>query len=402
MPGGYLEGFFKPELDRIMNELKAKDDHVRAILTGKKIGTAEAPKDGKSAKDLLKSARTNLNRREYMTGIFDLGLFHKKMLEVATLLNDFKVDVNKIHHKFLFQGVSDERLKEFQEHMRSLPEVRKAELYSQNLIKTAGIIDDIMNIATKRGRSLLAWEKKYPKETKDLREGAFHLLDESQRLLDNTISYLKEMATARAIRRPDDFLEASQKIISEFNKFDTGDKGFRSFYGGPVKKWLDIKEKIDARQQATQQAPAQELTGLPQVEKRELGEPPAPAAPAAPAAPPSPSVTLSPNVQSVPWSPTKPTSQTGTWLTVPMSGPPGSSPPFSPPPPSEGPITERKPQTFEKPASSHREFFETLITMSGEDPRILSSFIAKYAKSIQDTDLETAIKLFSIVKRLKG
>ena len=63
MPGAYLEGFFKPELDRVMTSLKILDDKIRSILTGQKIGGADILSDGKSAKDLLKTARTNFNRR---------------------------------------------------------------------------------------------------------------------------------------------------------------------------------------------------------------------------------------------------------------------------------------------------------------------------------------------------
>src|SRR5580693_6246194 len=102
MPGNYLEGFFKPELDRVMTSLKELDDRIRAVLTGKKIGNAEPPADGLAAKDLVKSAKTNFNRREYIAGIVDLGKFHKKMFDITQDVSKFFVDVNKIHNKFLF------------------------------------------------------------------------------------------------------------------------------------------------------------------------------------------------------------------------------------------------------------------------------------------------------------
>src|SRR5271166_1205891 len=79
IPGAYLEGFFKPELDRVMTSLKELDDRIRSVLTGKKIGKAEAPADNVAVKDLLKSAQKNFNRREYMAVVADLGHFHKKM-----------------------------------------------------------------------------------------------------------------------------------------------------------------------------------------------------------------------------------------------------------------------------------------------------------------------------------
>src|SRR5271157_5003839 len=103
MPGAYLEGFFKPELDRVMVALKELDDHIRAELSGKPIGST-SPQNNKSAKDILKSAKQNFNRREYMSGVADLGMFHKIMFDVTEDIKKFFVDVNKIHHKFLFEG----------------------------------------------------------------------------------------------------------------------------------------------------------------------------------------------------------------------------------------------------------------------------------------------------------
>ena len=66
-----------------------------------------------------------------------------------------------------------------------------------------------------------------------------------------------------------------------------------------------------------------------------------------------------------------------------------------PPPPD----TERSPAPVH---TAHANFYNSLQAMGNEDPRILVGYITKYAKSIQGDDPETAIKLFSIVKQLKG
>jgi hypothetical protein len=386
MPGGYLEGFFKPELDRIMADLKSRDDQIRSILSGKQIGGADAPSDGSSAKDLLKSSRKNFNRREYMTGIAELGKFHKKMFEVAKLISQFKIEVNKIHHKFLFEGVDDKRLQDLKQHMSSLPEIRRAELEFQGFTKRAGLIDDVINFASKRGRSLMAWERKYPKELKEIREGSAVLVNEAQKLLDNTLTYLKEMGTARAIRRPDDYMNAANKIVADFNKFDVGDKGFRAFYQGPVSHWLKIKEDIESQQNKGQPSAggatqADQMTGLPKSDKVELGEEPTISAPSTPApVPPVIPVTTSPVPADVP----------------PMPGA-TQAPPQPHTPEEAAPDTVRSP-----PVVAHQKFYDSLEALSGEDPRILAKYISKYAASIQGSDPETAIKLFKISKNIKG
>ena len=173
MPGAYLEGMFKPELDRVMAALKELDDRIRSELTGKKIGKADIPEIQKSAKDILKEARAAFNRREYVTGIADLSEFHRKMKVITEDIDKFFVDVNKIHHRFLFEGVNEDKIKRLREYME--PKEASTTSYNQ-LIKEAGLIETLLNFFSKRGRGLAAWEKYYPKETKLLREGSQRLL----------------------------------------------------------------------------------------------------------------------------------------------------------------------------------------------------------------------------------
>jgi hypothetical protein len=374
-PGSYLEGLFKPELDRVMISLKEIDDRIRAILSGTKIGDAEAPEDTISAKDLLKSAKSKFNRREYMTGVADLGRFHKKMWEVSKDIGNFLVDVNKIHHKFLFEGLKDkdqEHVKKLREHMETLQ--KKSDIVETYFIKEANILDFLYNVRTTRGRSLAAWEKKYGKQIKDLKEGGEKLIADAQRLLDNTLSYLKQMATARAVRRPDEYVEIANKIKAEFNRFDSGDKGFRNYYNTAVVPWLKIKDEVEAKENAA----------------------PAPAVPANKEVPDLNVPAAKPPVSNAP------------------AVPPGASPPFPPTPAEEEKKEEEKDTEEEKKeeekdtdptikvAPAHQRFYQSLQSLGNENPLILAKYIAKYAASIQHSDPGTAIDLLKIVKKIKG
>jgi len=393
-PGAILEGIFKPELDRVMKSLGELDDRVRSEITGTKIGNAEEPAIKMSGKDLLKEARKAFNRREYMSGVSDLAMFHKKLQNMANDIDKFFVDVNKIHHKFLFQGVDEEKLKRLREHM----EPKAASVIADQLLKEAGLIDEIVNIVSRRGRGLAAWEKKYPKETKALREGGSRLIDQAEATLESVISALKEMATARAIRRPDDYMDAAAKIKAAFNKFDSGDKGFRSFYQNAVMPWMKIKDEIEKQQQAQQ--PTVPTTTGPKPGQVELGgQPPTP-----------------------PMPPPPPTTPGGTPAPVPAQSPPATPPSKpvlqlmpeedeaapdtekTPPPPPEPPVKVRVAPSVNPPKVrvAHSSFYKSLEAMSNEDPRIVCAYVTKYAKSIQGDDPETAIKLFSIVKQIKG
>lgn len=385
-PGAFVEGIFKPELNRVMESLKALDDRVRSELTGKQIGKAAEPAIKQSAKDLLKLSRTSFNRREWMSGVSDLAMFHKKIQAIVNDIDKFFVDVNKIHHRFLFEGVDDEKINRLRQHM----EPRAASLIADQLIKEAGIIDSLFNFFTSRGRGLAAWEKKYPKETKALREGGIKLLDQAETVLANAISTMKDMATARATRRPDEYMDSANRIKADFNKFDSA---FKSYYQAAVTPWMRIKDEMDKELTKTQtDTPAS--TG-PAPGKAELGHEPAPAPPGGPAAPPS-------NLPPM-----------GKFVTVGPSPFVQTPPVVAPPPPDDNaPDTERTPQVRVAPTvdtgdpkirvQTHERFYQSLEAMSSEDPSILCSYIAKYAKSIQGDDPETAIALFSIVKKLKG
>jgi hypothetical protein len=387
MPGKYLEGFFRPELDRVMKSLTNLDDRIRADLSGEKIGEAAAPEDKVSAKDLVKRARTNFNRREYVAGIVDLGHFHKKMADVAKSILEFEtIDLDSIHTKFLFNGLPkdyENKLQTFREYMAGKTASSNV---SDELIKEAGIMDFFANIATKRGRSLMAWEKKYPKKTKALREGGMQLVEVAQDLLDNTLTNLKEMATARATRRPDAYVEVAKRIVADYNKFDKGPKGFSSYYTTVLVPFLKTKDEIEAKEKAATEKQLAEENKQKQENNVFNQEPAQPAAPqvSAPIGPPA---------------------GVGT-----------SSPPFAPQPQQAWPFGEQNKPTTPQPKElkeeidpltgevrrAHQNFYQSLQSMSQEDPRILASYIAKYASSIQNNDLETSIKLMSLVKNIRG
>lgn len=405
MPGSYVEGFFKPELDRVMNSLRQLDDNIRTIMTGKEISTTDGAvagldkvtADGVSAKELIKNARSNFNHREYLSGVADLGQFHKKMFDIAQQINRFKIDVDKIHHKFLFNGMPESyqnNLKELRKHME-----RKAGSNNAYFIKEAGIMDFFYNIRNKRGRSLMAWEKKYPKKIKALRDDGIRLIDFSEKFFQNTLINLKDMATARAIRRPDDYMEAANRIKADFDKFDGGDKGFKSYYTNSVLPWLELNDKLSEPKPENISAPVIPAAPIENMDdgKVELGDQEIKAPTPAPVAT-APVVT--PAQQDVPD------------LDFPQKkivAPVAPAAPIVPPttPTIEDPnqlnMAANLPEEARRPDfGAHASFYKTLEKLSNESPRILAGFINKYAKSIQTKDLDTSIKLFKIANQIRG
>lgn len=227
--GMAAEKFFNPEFQKVMVALRLKDDYIRSIVAGEKIGDGDHGADSSGLKQLLKSCKSNLNRREYMSAISDLGRFHAKLAEIELHIQQLDGSVNEVHHEFLFKDLDDEK-KEHLNRMKQRFASQQAEL-----VKRAGIMDFFHNIGTQRGRALAAWEKRYPKKTADLKKQTASMLDKSEGFLGTTLSTLKEMATARANRNVDNYMTAAGKISKLISAYD---KSFRGYYEGNVKDFM--------------------------------------------------------------------------------------------------------------------------------------------------------------------
>jgi hypothetical protein len=161
--------------------------------------------------------------------------------------------------------------------------------------------------------------------------------------------------------------------------------------------WLKIKDEIEAKE--TKSVPLPEAsTGGPIAGQVELGSAPIQTSnlsstlvPATPAAAPELNFRTKPQA------------------TVPVASPTQLVPETDiegPVPEDEAPDTERSanlpiPLVSKTPILAHQHFYESLESLSKEDPRILAKYISKYASSIQESDPEVAINLFLLVKRIK-
>jgi Predicted membrane protein len=426
------EKFFNPEFKKVMESLRAKDDEIRSIVSGEDIGEGSAGSDPMSAKSILKSARSNFNRREYMSSIADLSRFHKKAIDVVMVIRSLNKDVDAVHHEFLYKDLPEDKIK----HLNDLKQ-RFAATQAQ-LIKEAGIADFLVNIGTKRGRALALWEKRYPEKTKKLKNSIESLLKDSDTFLDKLLLHLKEMASARSTRNVDVYVGKANDILSSYSKYDNS---FKNQYNTVLKPFLAEVEFLTPK--APEPAPAPKLetekikttfgpdidTGMPvenQPPKLELAVDPMELRrqklqQLQNQAPPQLELAFPPG-QGVP--PTAP--MTAKPVTVPaapipeafVTPAPVAAPVATPAPVEEpAPITERSPQVkpAPKPAeqpkpakpvgkkkSQHDNFINSLESLSNEHPQILANYISKYASSIQSTDPNTAIKLLKIVKNIRG
>lgn len=414
------EKFFNPEFQKVMESLRAKDDSIRSIVAGEAIGDGDPGEDEVSLKSLIKSINSNINRREYMSAIADLGRFHKKVFDVVQKITDLNLDVDAVHHEFLFKDLGDEQKKYLQD-----LKTRFANNHDQAIIKEASIMDFFYNIGTKRGRALAAWEKRYPKQVGKLKKDTATLFSKSESLLNVILSALKEMASARSVRNIDAYVKSADKISKAYVGYD---KLFRDFYTANVKGFLEKVELVsptakvpEAKEMGQQEVPVDKLPPT----KNDPNTTPAGPSPTA-FDPVSQQAALpritAPSEQSIsPYSSTLPSPQklappaVPRIQTIPYEGlqqdPKAPDTVQSPPPSMDEPVaSETDGQEFKSDQiakemwgrSAHVNFIQSLESMSQENPIILASFIKKYATSIQNSDPVTSLSLLRLARNIKG
>lgn len=260
-PTGHLEEFFKPEFKEVMENLRKGDDTIRSIVAGEKLGDGDPGQFQISLKDLLKSARSNTNRREYMTALSDISRFHAKLREISKALGEINASLDKVHHQFLFQDLKDEHiphLEDLENRWKAASAARQAEF-----IKKAGLMDMWHNLTDERGKSLRAWEKKYPNKTKDLKRGLTTLLDLGERTKDNILATLKDLAHLRATRKPEEYMALAKSNKGLLGAYNTFDKTFQSLYNGSANGGFSLKQLVQDLKQ---------FKAVPVKETKEMGD----------------------------------------------------------------------------------------------------------------------------------
>ena len=374
------EKYFNPQFEEVMNNLRSVDANIRSIAAGKSLDGGDPGSDLVALKDLLKSAKSNLNRREFMMSVADLGRFHKKVADIIVEINKLQNKVDEVHHQFLFQDLGDEHKKELQR-LKGKWASRQ-----QEIVKEANIMDFFHNIFNDRGRALSFYEKRYEKQVKPLRAATANMLAQSEKVLNNILSLLKEMATARATRSPDKYINAAQKIDKIYRSYD---QSFKAYYTDKIKPFEKFFQAEPAKQVDDVGIGKQEVPATPR-EAPELDFPPGKNEEANKDWPFSEFNKKPVNIPPAPKVPTN----------VGPEIPPPPMPPDTQPelPPN---MKSDEPETL-KPKKSHEQFYASLQSMADEHPTIVASFIRKYAQSIQSNDPETAVKLMMTLKQFSN
>ena len=425
------EKFFNPQFKAVMETIRQKDDQIRTFVVGKKLGDAEEMPTAPALKDILKAAKSNLNRREFMVCATDLGLFHEQVNKIVLEIQSIDHKVDEVHHEFLFDKLTPEQQEQL---VGFKTKFAKKQL---SLHKEAGIMDFFHNIGTTRGRALAAWEKRYSNEVSKFKVGLTTLLSKSEHMQATIIEALSDMATARSVRNVDDYMKGSGKIIKVFASYENGKGGFKEFYNMVLKPYIEKMEGYKTRRESEGLFTDKGVKdhgnddGIVDLSPPKASE--FPKVPLGPNLPPTgyksedemvdalkgksednqsdylanlPSI--SPSQQAKPQTQlnapsVNPIAHKSNYLAnLPPIFPsdylanlPSGSPLQTKPSDDDNtpPDTVRNPGI---PVHTHRKFYSSLESMSQESPAILALYIKKYANSIRTSDPKFAVNLLKM------
>lgn len=275
IPGERIEemlGTWSPQLKELMELLRTVDDNIR--------------EQAADLKNLLKLATTNYNRREYMVAVAFLGQFRDKLEAIDQELSKLGKATDIKHHEFLFGDMDQEYVNYLLNTLSPKLEKRRkpripVPLSGKRafLVSEAGITDWWANLWTERGKALGAWEKRFPKQAKELKRQVDGQIRRAQGMLSLLLSTFKSLASFRSTRSLEEYLKTAEKFQQKFKNFDAN---FSSFYDNQIKRFVDL-QKEKASQELGAETPLDEAARSFPVAKTD-----APAAPALPAAPAPP------------------------------------------------------------------------------------------------------------------
>jgi hypothetical protein len=418
LPGKLMESF-SPEFQELMDHLREVDDKIR--------------EEASDLKDLLKVAKTNFNRREYMTAIAYLGRFHDKMENIDRELSQLSTIVDLKHNEFLFGDIDPEHLTylvnkfgpKFQEAMQKMnPKFQQkfqvlkpkaSQLERASLEKEAGITDWWHNITTNRGKTLAAWEKRFPKYARELKTQTNNILNKSEALLNYLMASLKAMASLRATRKLEEYLRTATRLKEKYKSYNAA---FTNFYNSQVKRFIDYQ----VAQQAINQ-PNPTVVQSPAASPLPAGIPPVP--PTTPSAlapdpyadvptPPGHFRTHSPIIPFVSKTPLdfgphkerveklkEIEKARKEQLAAPVPAEPDTVR-VLPVEPAATPEVEvgETPTAKQNKKSDHEAFLSSIGTLENENPLVLAKEIISYAQTIAAENPEISNKLYKIAQNL--
>ncbi len=214
---------FSPTFGALMKNLVETDKEIRGYLS----------EGGVSLKDVLKQAKSNYNRKEYMAVVSKLDFFHDRIETVVNKLKTLSNTIDEAHEEFIFKDLPDDTMTGLKSLQRKFQTKKAA--HKTEIVKNA-IFDDLWYALTNdRSKAMRGWEKRYPTKMKILKSETNALLITSNNLFSLLLKSLKEMSAGRAARNLERYIKASEKLIQEYDKYNNA---FKAYYDKNIENFL--------------------------------------------------------------------------------------------------------------------------------------------------------------------
>jgi len=243
--GKILEGI-NPKFHKMMEDLRATDEKVR--------GYAEP------AKELVKSARSLINRRDYLSAATNMSMFHERCRYIAAELERFISAIDKDSYEVLlnqFDEEQKERIFGYDPNKAvNLNEVSFADDLEvlASLEKKAGLADWWHNLTNERAVAMKALEKRFSISfLKDLKKNSETMFNESLKFLQFLLLTFKKLATALAKRKPSQYIDTAKEFGKRFANYHNA---FVKFYDKNITPLKEQHQKMldEKKQQEEQRA----------------------------------------------------------------------------------------------------------------------------------------------------
>jgi hypothetical protein len=234
--GGMIVEKFSPEMGELFKKLKELDAAARGTAVDARLG------------EYIKASKSSFKSKNILNTVDLLSQFHSQIYGVVKLFGQID-ELVKNQHRLLVS--KDEDLSKYLGLKNKFEQKKSSDLEIKViLIKTAGILSYLKDKFTES-----AWEKRYPKQTKKLKQELATLLSSSETLYLDLMKLFSDLADARASRKIEEYVDLTKGFGKKYQKYD---QFFKKFYKENISQFLDLVSPAVSEQppSAPTQAPA--------------------------------------------------------------------------------------------------------------------------------------------------
>jgi len=367
-----------PKFKKMMDDLRKTDEKIRGY--------------SEQSKDLIKSAKSLVNRRDYLSAASTMSSFHEKCRYIAAELDKFIKNVDMDSFSVLLDQFDDEQKERIfgydpnkELNLNEVSFVNDMEVMA-SFKKQAGLSDWWHNLTNERATAMRQLEKRFSISfLKDLKTNSINIFNDSQRFLQFLLATFKKLATALARGKPSIYISVAKSFMSKFDQYH---KSFVKFYEKNIIPLKQQHEKMVADKKQAEELDRQKYKDL-------LNQPGA--------------MKLNPQTTQAPMQ-QGPSAQMGPDQPINLTNIAPSTKQKSldvldelnKPKPGEEPYNNIQDKNKQLPQILSKQFITKIEKIASDNhPRSLMLAILKYSAELEDINPEASLKLLAIAEGIK-